>query len=119
MSEELPEESEDPNASGSFDVFDSILDACAAVMPQRQLKWHYRSEHESLIAFSNYIFYDFSLITFPSWLSEDEGLGVKFVYVSDGVYDRGGRRDNVREAEKVVGLVEDHLRRFPEQSLGV
>ncbi len=88
-------------------------------MPQRQLKWHYRSEHESLIAFSNCTFYDYSLITFPSWLQEDEGLGVKFVHVPDGVYDRGGRRDNIREAEKVVSLVEEHLRRFPNQSLGV
>jgi very-short-patch-repair endonuclease len=119
MAEELPEETEDPNATEPFDVFGSVLDACAAVMPQRQLKWHYRSEHESLIAFSNCTFYDFGLVTFPSWLQEDEGLGVKFVHVPDGVYDRGGRRDNVREAERIVGLIEEHLRRFPEQSLGV
>jgi len=119
MSEDLPEESEDQSASESFDVFGSVLDACASVMPQRQLKWHYRSEHESLIAFSNSIFYDYSLVTFPSWLQEDESLGVKFVYVPDGVYDRGGRRDNVREAERVVGLVEEHLRGFSDQSLGV
>ncbi len=119
MSEELPEEAEDPTATEAFDVFESVLDACAAVMPQRQLKWHYRSEHESLIAFSNCTFYDFDLVTFPSWLQEDEGLGVKFVHVPDGVYDRGGRRDNGREAEAVVGLVDKHFRRFPEQSLGV
>ena len=116
MSDDLPDEADDPAAS---DVFDSVLDACAAVMPQRQLKWHYRSEHESLIAFSNCTFYDYSLITFPSWLQEDEGFGVKFVHVPDGVYDRGGRRDNVREAEKVVSLVEEHLRRNPSQSIGV
>lgn len=119
MSEALPEESEDPNATDAFDVFECVLDAGAAVMPQPQLKWHYRSEHESLIAFSNCTFYDFSLVTFPSWLQEDEGLGVKFVHVPHGVYDRGGRRDNVREAERVVGLIEEHLRRFPNQSLGV
>ncbi|HET9179660.1 MAG TPA: DUF3320 domain-containing protein [Terriglobia bacterium] len=119
MSDDLSDESDDPNAMEAFDVFDSVLDACAAVMPQRQLKWHYRSEHESLIAFSNSIFYDFSLITFPSWLQEDEAFGVKFVFVPDGVYDRGGKRDNVREAEKVVGLVEEHLLRYPDQSLGV
>ena len=119
MSEEMTDETDDPSGIEAFDVFDSVLDACAAVMPQRQLKWHYRSEHESLIAFSNSIFYDYSLITFPSWLQEDEAFGVKFVYVPDGVYDRGGRRDNVREAEKVVALVEEHLRRNPDQSLGV
>jgi hypothetical protein len=119
MSDDLSDESDDPNAIEAFDVFGSVLDACAAVMPQRQLKWHYRSEHESLIAFSNCIFYDHSLVTFPSWLDEDEGLGVKFEHVADGIYDRGGRRDNVREAERVVDLVEEHLRRVPEQSLGV
>jgi very-short-patch-repair endonuclease len=119
MSEDLADETDDPSGLEAFDVFDSVLDACAAVMPQRQLKWHYRSEHESLIAFSNSIFYDYSLITFPSWLQEDDAFGVKFVYVPDGVYDRGGRRDNVREAERIVGLVEEHLRRNPEQSVGV
>jgi very-short-patch-repair endonuclease len=119
MSDDLPDDTDDPNAIGAFDVFESILDACAAVMPQRQLKWHYRSEHESLIAFSNSMFYDYSLVTFPSSLQEDESLGVKLLYVPDGVYDRGGRRDNVREAESVVGLVEEHLRRRPNQSLGI
>jgi very-short-patch-repair endonuclease len=119
MSEDMSDEADDPSGIEAFDVFDSVLDACSAVMPQRQLKWHYRSEHESLIAFSNSIFYDYSLITFPSWLQEDEAFGVKFVHVPDGVYDRGGRRDNCREAERVVGLVEEHLRRNPEQSLGV
>lgn len=119
MSDDLSGEAEGPDAIEAFDVFGSVLDACAAVMPQRQLKWHYRSEHESLIAFSNCTFYDYSLVTFPSWLQEDEGLGVKFEHVADGVYDRGGRRDNVREAERVVDLVEEHFRRVPEQSLGV
>lgn len=119
MSDDLSDEADDPTANEAFDVFDSVLDACASVMPQRQLKWHYRSEHESLIAFSNCTFYDYSLITFPSWLQEDEGFGVKFVHVPDGVYDRGGRRDNVREAEKVVVLIEEHLRKNPGQSLGV
>jgi very-short-patch-repair endonuclease/DNA polymerase III delta prime subunit len=119
MSDDLSDETDDPNALEAFDPFSSVLDACAAVMPQRQLKWHYRSEHESLIAFSNCTFYDYSLITFPSWLQEDEGLGVKFLHVADGVYDRGGRRDNVREAEEVVSLVEEHLRKRPDQSLGV
>lgn len=119
MSDDLIGEAEDSSEVEAFDVYGSVLDACAAVMPQRQLKWHYRSEHESLIAFSNCTFYDYTLVTFPSWLKEDDGLGVKFEYVEDGVYDRGGKRDNVREAERIVELVEQHLRRSPEQSVGV
>ena len=46
---------------------DSILDDCLALgMPQAHLHWHYRSRHESLIAFSNQEFYENSMLTFPS-----------------------------------------------------
>ena len=34
-------------------VSDSILEEAASVLPNRTLLWHYRSRHESLIAFSN------------------------------------------------------------------
>src|SRR5579864_4884393 len=38
---------------------ESILDlALAEFRPARSLRWHYRSRHESLIAFSNKKFYD-------------------------------------------------------------
>ncbi|NLN88402.1 MAG: DUF4011 domain-containing protein, partial [Syntrophomonadaceae bacterium] len=46
---------------------ESILDDCLAIrMPEERLKWHYRSQHESLIAFSNYQYYGNRLYTFPS-----------------------------------------------------
>src|SRR5690606_16613581 len=46
---------------------ESILDeAKASGIPVRDLKWHYRSRSESLIAFSNRQYYDNHLITFPS-----------------------------------------------------
>lgn len=45
---------------------ESILDICDATFgKRRRLKWHYRSNCESLIAFSNYHFYGNGLITFP------------------------------------------------------
>jgi len=45
---------------------ESILELCDATFGQRrQLKWHYRSQCESLIAFSNHAFYNNRLITFP------------------------------------------------------
>ncbi|RYD22377.1 MAG: DNA helicase, partial [Lysobacteraceae bacterium] len=45
----------------------SILDECiAAGVPQHSLDWHYRSRHESLIAFSNTRYYQGKLVTFPS-----------------------------------------------------
>ena len=107
--------------SETFDVFESILDECAAIsLPQLRLRWHYRSRHESLIAFSNHRFYaDQPLVTFPAARHEDERLGVKFVFVPDGVYDRSGRRDNEKEADRVVELAAEHLRRSPDRSLGI
>ncbi|RZL16312.1 MAG: DUF4011 domain-containing protein, partial [Pedobacter sp.] len=43
---------------------ESILDDCLALsMPSQHLLWHYRSKHESLIAFSNAKYYDNSLLT--------------------------------------------------------
>ncbi len=43
---------------------ESILDECiGANLPTRNLNWHYRSRHESLIAFSNHAYYDGELVT--------------------------------------------------------
>jgi very-short-patch-repair endonuclease len=102
------------------EVFDSILDECLGIgLPVKTLKWHYRSRHEELIAFSNHRFYDDTLITFPAAKAQDDSLGVKLVYVPDGVYDRGGKRNNLSEAEKVADLVFEHFRNYPKKTLGV
>jgi very-short-patch-repair endonuclease len=83
------------------------------------LEWHYRSKHESLIAFSNRRFYENRLFTFPSSAERHPRLGVEFIHVPDGVYDRGGRRDNEREADVVVERIVHHFLETPERSLGV
>ena len=50
-----------------FEDSASLLDECLAIdMPRIRLLYHYRSKHESLIAFSNDNFYKNSLYTFPS-----------------------------------------------------
>lgn len=111
---------EDTEEEMSADIFESILDECCVVgMPQPRLKWHYRSHHESLIAFSNRQFYKDELVTFPGSLRDDSSQGIEFIYVKDGSYDRGGKRNNIREAEAVVKLVEQHMYQNPMQSLGV
>ncbi|MDR1541636.1 MAG: DUF3320 domain-containing protein [Clostridiales bacterium] len=79
---------------------ESVLDDCLALsMPSMHLKWHYRSRHESLIAFSNRRYYESSLYTFPS--PGDLESKVKLVKV-DGYYDRGKTKQNRAEAEAVV-----------------
>jgi very-short-patch-repair endonuclease len=85
---------------------ESILDDCiAAQLPERHLNWHYRSRHESLIAFSNYHYYGNRLLTFPSPHQE---LGVSFRHVT-GEYDKGKSRTNRAEATAVVSEVLNRL----------
>ncbi|WP_427162212.1 DUF4011 domain-containing protein [Aliinostoc sp. HNIBRCY26] len=98
--------------------YESVLDECSNFMFGRMLKWHYRSQYERLIAFSNKHFYDSQLVTFPNPVQNPD-LGVWFKHVPDGVYDRGGRTDNRREAKVVAQLALEHFQRFPEQSLGI
>ncbi len=98
--------------------FESLLDE-AMLLPVQTLLWHYRSRHESLIAFSNSMIYNNSLITFPSSQLHADNTGVQYYYVSDGVYDRGGRRGNQKEAEVVANMVFDHFKQSPDRSLGV
>lgn len=100
------------------ELFESILDECSPVMPAYSLLWHYRSQHESLIAFSNHHFYDDRLYTFPGPQTEHrEGVG--FEYVENGQYDRSRSRTNPIEAARVADLVIEHFDWHPERSLGV
>ena len=91
---------------------ESLLDDCLALsMPQNHLLWHYRSRHESLIAYSNMTYYDNKLYTFPS--PNDRVSEVRWVYV-EGQYDRGKTKQNRAEAEAVV---EEVLRRLRDEEL--
>ncbi len=87
---------------------ESILDDCQALaMPSRYLRWHYRSKHESLIAFSNTKYYDNSLLTYPS--PDDLSHKVTYEHV-EGYYDKGKSRQNVAEANAIVAEVLRRLR---------
>ncbi|HYF15047.1 MAG TPA: DUF4011 domain-containing protein [Phycisphaerales bacterium] len=82
---------------------ESILKECnASGVPAMWLAWHYRSQHESLIAFSNHFYYENRLHTFPSAYERSREYGVTFHYVENGVYDRGGSCTNRVEAQRVV-----------------
>lgn len=84
---------------------ESILsEAVQAGLPQLWLSWHYRSQDESLIAFSNHRYYDGRLASFPSPVVGNPDTGVQFRRVP-GVFDRGKSRTNRIEAEAVVAEV--------------
>ena len=100
--------------------FESILDHAKASGAFRSLtlRWHYRSMHEALIAFSNASFYKGRLVTFPSRHSDGPDVGVELFWV-DGTYRRGSSRDNPEEAAAVAERVIHHYDTRPGLSLGV
>lgn len=101
----------------ALDDSESILDICMQTYrPARRLCWHYRSEHESLVNFSNHEFYDKDLILFPSPVGIGHGLGIRHHYINNALYEN---RRNKAEAETVARNVLAHAQRYPELSLGV
>ena len=99
------------------DDLESILDDCISLsMPSRYLGWHYRSKHESLIAFSNQNYYDGRLTTFPS--ADDMVPHVTLQHV-EGFYDFGKTRTNRAEAEAIVAETLQRLQNEPARSIGI
>jgi very-short-patch-repair endonuclease len=101
---------------------ESVLDVMSALLPPpkgtRTLNWHYRSEDERLIAFSNAQpnLYHWALTTFPGVAGAD-CLSHVLVPFRPG---RIGQEDSVSdEVTKVVELVAEHARTRPGTSLGV
>jgi very-short-patch-repair endonuclease len=99
--------------------YESLLDRVKAQgLPVLQLRWHYRSRHEDLITFSNRSFYESRLHTFPGAIAAAPDVGVELFPV-DGVYARGGARDNPVEAAAVVDRLLHHRREHPDLSVGI
>lgn len=97
----------DDDGSDTEPDLDSILDeALAARVPLHRLTGHYRSRHESLIAFSNHAYYKGELVTFPS--ADTRDTAVVFHKV-DGIYARGKGRTNPIEAQAVVAAALKHM----------
>lgn len=113
---------------------ESILRECEqAGIPRLWLSGHYRSQSESLIAFSNQHFYENRLTTFPAPRTEigeqkEKGYGISLVRVegrfyrsSDTVIDAKLKRTNPIEARTVVDAIKLRFAESPRvvPSLGV
>lgn len=107
---------DDQEDVGVIDDAESILDAVSDHFQKRQLKWHYRSRHESLIAFSNHRFYDSSLVVFPSPWGQSDEFGIKFNRVPEGQFLNSV---NHGESHAVVAAIREHLLSKSSESLGV
>jgi len=103
--------------------YESVLQAAATMasaestqFTEHPLTWHYRSRHDSLIAFSKKHFYE-DITAFPSPRIPS---AVKFAYVPDGIYYPGQtKRNNPVEAKRVIDLVLEYAGENPGHSLGV
>ena len=90
----------------------------AAHAPGRMLRWHYRSQHESLIAVSNRLFYEDRLVIFPSPDRERQATGLRFHHDPSNTYEQG-KRINIGEARAVADAVMAHAHSSPDLTLGV
>ena len=96
---------------------EAIMDmALSTFRPSRILNRHYRSQHESLIAFSNKYFYGDSLVVFPSPVKDPEQLGVRLEYIETRKYISGSNTD---EVEAIVKAATDFMCKHPDRSLGI
>ena len=86
-------------------IEDSIIEMTSRIFASRRLMWHYRSKHESLIAFSNKYFYDSKLFIYPSPHRQNEEFGIKFNKI-EGEFKAGKNRI---EAEAVVRQAREHV----------
>jgi very-short-patch-repair endonuclease len=118
------------NPDGSIDLsltsgYESILDVLTALLPAYLLRWHYRSQDDRLIGFSNAHIYDRSLVTFPG----TAGAGtMQHVHVpfsgstsstSSAASADEGLDSVTAEVQRVVELMLQHAQMRPNESLGV
>ena len=82
----------------------TLLDQAAFNLPQSPLKFHYRSQHEGLIQFSNQHFYNNELIVLPSYPSYQ---AITSIYLPGNHYKNG---INIIEAQAAKNLLIEKLR---------
>ncbi len=111
----------------------SLLNHAESNLPSTMLGWHYRSRDESLIAFSNRVFYEGKLLTVPSVtrplprppiVARDGELGavallerpISFHRLEDSPYEQ---RRNRGEARYIAQLVRGLLAKNTGKTLGI
>lgn len=120
-SDEEPSDVDDVDSDAAVvpaDAESILTEAVDSQVPRLWLSWHYRSQDETLIAFSNRYYYDGRLASFPGPPGGRPGTGVTWRRV-DGHFARGSGRVNRVEA---VAIVEEITRRLHEDagaSIGV
>ena len=118
------EDEEEDDLGGAMKELESVLAMVSAKLPpnsprRRDLRWHYRSRHDDLIATSNRLFYDDRLVVFPSPWRDGANAGLVLRHDPKTIYGRGGSRKNVDEARAVAEAARRHILDRPRLSLGI
>jgi hypothetical protein len=114
---------DDDDEAGVLEDLESILTECVeSGLPRLWLSWHYRSQDESLIAFSNAYYYEGRLASLPS-PGNDPTAGVEMRRL-DGHFNREDKhqfRTNRVEAEAIVAEIRMRLGdpELSDQTIGV
>lgn len=97
------EEEQDEEAELAQPDVESILTMAEySKLPSVRLKWHYRSQDESLIAFSNRHYYENDLASFPSPAKKTGAeRAVVFMPVEGAEYIRGKRKATIAQSPDV------------------
>ncbi len=111
------EAEEDEDDTSEVEEAESILDAAIPIFqPARRLRWHYRSQSEDLISFSNKYFYNNDLVVFPSPTTRSEDKGISFEYVPKATCRKG---KNPVEARYVAKRAIEFMESGTANSLGI
>lgn len=96
---------------------ESILDSFAG-FNKISLMWHYRSQNEDLINFSNKQFYNNKLISIPQSYIGNKSRAIKVFYVEGNNYSKE-KHTNKKEAKLVAELIYKNYKKFEKLSVGV
>jgi hypothetical protein len=90
---------------GVESILDVLIGLRGSGVDEVYLQVHYRSQHDSLIRYSNHYFYEDRLLTFPAATVMRPGLGVRSIHVPEGRFEAGGSRTNRIEAARVIDTI--------------
>ncbi|WP_249870765.1 AAA domain-containing protein [Oceanobacillus saliphilus] len=95
---------------------ESLLNLAKRVFPSKMLQWHYRSNSEELINFSNHAYYNGNIQIAPNVEHLKKPAAIQWKKVVDG---RWINQCNEVEAKNVVLLLKDLLIKDPNKSIGI
>ena len=111
-----PETDQELFESQQGEVEDLLAAALNLAIQQCYLDVHYRSRNSDLIEFSNHNFYANRLQAIPAHPANRSKFSPLTLYRVDGTYNK---RQNEAEADRVVQIVKDLLKRATPPSIGI